>query len=352
MLEDDDWLILGRLYLTPQSSTAYTDVDEITTTDGDFDDTMLLTNRVYVTGDADFIVIADTTDVTDYCYLEQDYQTVNCTSTGLANDTYDVTVTYRSGWNAYSGRDVFVRMIDSDTIVAERTAARVGYGLVGLYLTADDVDTYTLSWTDANIGLRILASPLLWSTPANIIVPVSQWHSTGSMAATQVALESRLQVYLAQLEQDDPDLSVGDYVQSAYITDAGTLVSVEAFSLIRRVIPEAFARSNINPAPTAITTPGGSMVTAIETQVADTDLYTSMNNVNASAGIFVTLISSFVLGGILFAASKSVYIGSMTWFATLMAGWLLFAIPFAIVFIPAAGCCALGFMYVAKKVFD
>ena len=354
VLEDDDWLILARLYLLPLTSTAYADVFEITTTDGDFDDPAVLTNRVHVTGAEDFLVSADTTDVTDYCYLEQDSQTVNCESTGLANATYDVTVTYRSGWSAYRAGDVFVRMIHSSTIVAERKAARLGYGLIGIYLTADDIDTYSLtsSWSAVDIGLRIIASPLLWSSPASIAVPINTWNSTSSMAATKLVLEDRLRVYLGQIEEDNDDLSPGDYVQIDYITDAGTTISREAFSMIQSSIPEAFASSRINPFPTAITTPSKSMVTAVETAAAGTNVFTAMEDVNPSAGLYVTLLGSLILAAVVYVATKSPYLGPMTWFATMMGGWLLFAIPFALVFIPAAAFSAIGFMYISKKVFD
>ena len=295
---------------------------------------------------------ADETDITIYCFLEQDNQTINCLNTGLVNDTYDVVVTYRSGWSAYNARDVIVRLVDSTTIVGERVAGRTGYGLTGIYLTAAEVSSFGLSWTDANVGLRILATPLMWAEPAEIVVPITTWHTNASMSSALVELASRLRVYLAQIEQDDDLVTGGDYVLPTFITDAGTTLSREAFSLIQTAIPEAFEHSRVNPWPTAIATPADSMVAAVATAAAGTDVYVSMGNLDPTAGLFVTLIFSFVFGFGIFMPTKNAYLGTMTWFATLMGGWLLFAIPFAIVFIPAAGFAALGFMAIAKKVFN
>src|SRR3972149_3615069 len=138
VLELNDRLVLTRLSLIPASQTAFADTFTVSVAGGDFDDPVTLVNRVNVTGAfaTDVVVVAGSTTITSSCQLLQDEQTVNCLATGLSDASYSVTVTYRSGWSAYSAQDVFIRKLSGATIVAERAGARVGCGLVGLYLTA------------------------------------------------------------------------------------------------------------------------------------------------------------------------------------------------------------------------
>src|SRR3990172_1562351 len=170
VLETGDWLVLTRLSLLPTSEPGFTDTFSAHTTGGDFDDPVKLTNRVRVTGafSTDVFVKAGTTTITSACLLLQDKQSINCEDTGLADATYTVIVTYRSGWSAYTAQDVFIYLLEGSTIVAERTGARVGCGLVGLYLTAADVTTLGLTWADSGITLLGRASPALWCAPGRV----------------------------------------------------------------------------------------------------------------------------------------------------------------------------------------
>jgi len=353
VLELGDWLVLARTSLIPTTQTAFADTFSVTTTGGDFDDPVTLINRVHVTDafSTDVTVVAGAT-ITAACQLLQDGQTVNCTSTGLADDTYSVTVTYRSGWSAYSAQDVFVRLLDGATIAAENTPGRVGCGLVGIYLTAADVTALGLTWADGGITLSGVASPALWAVPSSDTGTIT-WQSTSTIAETATTLTTRLKTMLIQIEQDGAcGITSGTLNQADFITNEGLIMSLEAFGSFRVAIPEAFASSRINPFPTAITTPTASLVTAVETQVAATTVYQDVQAIHPIFGLLLTLIGSVVLGGVAWSMTKSSYLAVMAWYATLMTGWLLFAIPFAIVFLPAAGLAALGFMWLSKRIFS
>jgi len=353
VLETGDWLVLTRLSLIPTTQTAFADTFSVSTTGGDFDDPVTLTNRVHVTGAfaTDVIVVAGATTITPSCTLQQDNQSVNCLATGLANGTYSVTVTYRSGWSAYTAQDVFFRLLDGSTVVAERTGGRVGCGLVGLYLTAVDVAALGLTWSDGGMILSGIASPALWASPSSDTGTIT-WRSTADLAATKVELRTRLRTMLRQIEQDGAcGIPVGTLDTADFITNAGTILSIEAFSQIREVLPGAFASARLNPFPTAITTPTISMVAGVETLVAATTLKQDVDAIHPMVGLVVTLIGSFILGGLTWVRSTSQYLGVMVWYLTLMAGWLLFAIPFVVVFLPAAALAALGFMYISKRIF-
>ena len=353
VLETGDWLVLTRLSLLPTSEPGFTDTFSAHTTGGDFDDPVKLTNRVRVTGafSTDVFVKAGTTTITSACLLLQDKQSINCEDTGLADATYTVIVTYRSGWSAYTAQDVFIYLLEGSTIVAERTGARVGCGLVGLYLTAADVTTLGLTWADSGITLLGRASPALWASPANDS-GVLQWRATGNLAATKVELRTRLKTMLREIENETAcGISVGTLDQADFITAEGTVISIEAFSLIREVLPGEFAASRLNVAPTAITTPTVSMIRGVETAVEGTSLKQDVDAVHPMTGMVVTLIGSVILGGMAWVWARNQYIAVMVWYLTLMAGWLLFSIPFVLVFLPAAALAALGFMYLSKRIF-
>ncbi len=351
VLEDGDWLILARLYLVPAEQTQLTDTFTVSTTGGDFDDPVTLTNSIYVTSGTDFVVEADSTDITTACGLGQDLKTINCTTTGLADNSYTVVVEYRSGWNAYSGRDVFVRLDDTGTVLVERTAADVGYALVGVYMNAADVTALAVTWGDVNITLQALGTPNEWTTPHTVTATIT-WQATADQDATEVTLTAQLLNMLATIEQDDAAVGSGDYIQPAGITDAGLQLSIDAFSLIRSAVPEAFLTANISPFPTAVSTPNASAVEAIDTATEATSLYSDFQDLHPMAGLLTTLLVSIGVGGLFFVKTRSSALGALTWWVAMMGGWLLFAIPFPLVFIPAAAIIAALFGWLARAVFE
>ncbi len=351
VLETGDWLVLGRLSLAPTSQTGESDSFTVSTTSGDFDDPVVLVNRVDVTAGTDYTVVADSTDITSFCTLGQDEQTIDCTGTGLADSSYTVVVTYRDGWDAYVGGDVFVQLDDTGTVVAERTAPATGYSLVGIYLTAAEVSALSLTWGDSNVTMPALASPNLWDVPSTATGVIS-WQATADTDATVTLLTSELKQYLAQLEIDDPDVAAGDYVQPLGITNGGAVVAARAFSLIQLSIPQAFLTSESNPFPDAITTPTVSLIVGIEGTATSTTIYSDFQGVHPQAGLLLTLLGSIILGAVLWVPTRSTSVAGMGWFVGMLAGWLIFAIPFPMVFIPAAAITAAGFMWVAKAVFS
>ncbi len=351
VLETGDWLILGRLYLVPTEQTQNTDSFSVSTTGGDFDDPVTLTNNVYLTSGTDWITEADGTDITDTCGLGLDLQTITCTSTGLADNTYAVTVAYRSGWNAYSAGDVFVRLYDASTLLVERTAARVSYGLVGIYLSASDVASLGVTWGDSNIVLTALGTPNEWAG-AYLTTKAITWQATANLDATATTLTTRLRLLLGAIEQDDSTVDSGDYVGALGITDAGAQLAVDAFVFMKTAIPEAFLTTTFSPVPTAVTTPNATSFEAIQTDVEGTSIYSSIQAINPMAGIVIALIGSFFFGGLAFVKTRNVPISALIWYVCLVGAWLLFAIPFQVVFLPAAAIIALFFGWVARKVFD
>lgn len=355
VLEAGDWLVLARLYLTPLSQTGLSDSFTVTTTSGDFNDPVVLTNRVVITSDVDFTVTADAvTDITAFCTLGQDDQTINCEGTGLADASHAIVVEYRSGWSAYAPDDVFVRLNDDSTtptvIMGERGAANTGYALVGIYLTAADVAGFGATWGDSDITLVALASPNLWAVPATQTAPIV-WQSTADHAATVITLTARLNNMLVKLEQDDPAVASGAFVALQGITNAGGTVAARAFRLITTAIPNAFLTSVVNPFPTAVRTPQASMAFAQATAIAGTTTYTNFQAIHSTAGLIITLLGSIVLGGFVWTGTKSVEIATVVWWIAMLGGWLLFAIPMPLVFIPAAGIVGFGFLAFARKVF-
>ncbi len=351
VLETSDWLILCRLHLIPASNTGYMDSFTISTTSGDFDDPAVLTNKVVVTTATDYTVTADATAITSFCTLGQDDLTIDCDGTGLADASHTVEITYRGGWNAYSPSDVIVRLDDSGTPVAERNAARVGYGLVGLYLTAADITSLALTWGDAGVTVNVLGSPNFWATSMDLTGAIT-WQATADLAETVTTLTSRMLLLLTLLEQVDAGISAGEYVQPQGVTNTGAVLANEAFASIGTAIPLAFLTAESNPFPDAVTTPTTSLVTSVEKAIKTTSVYTHMQAVHPLAGVFVTLFGSFALGGAGWMVTKQYIVSGMAWFVVMMGGWLLFAIPFPMVFIPAALLVAVGFVWIAKQVFD
>ena len=355
VLETDDWLVLGRLYKAPDSSTGNTDSFTVTTTSGAFDDPIVLTNRVIHTPGTDYTVTETgvPTDLTSFCTLGQDDTTISCAGTGLADASYTIEVEYRMGWDAYQSSEVFVRLVEADpaTILAERSSPNGTYTLAGLYLTSSDVATLGITWGDSDILLNALASPNLWDTPADVAA-VIMWDSSADADATETALTAELQQYLVELEQADPAVSSGYYVTPAGITLAGAVVATRAFSLIQTAVPRAFVSYEVNPFPTAVATASRSLVVAIETQVANTTTFINFQAVHpASGGLFTFIISVAVAAG-LWVQTRSMPVVGGAWWVVITAGWLIFALPFQLVFITMAGIIALGFMWVGKAVYE
>src|SRR3972149_5927338 len=81
----NDWLFVCRTYLIPTSDDNYVDTFSVTIATGDFVDVVVLTNRIVNTTAVDFTVVetAGPTDITAFCTLQEDNQTINCTGTGL-----------------------------------------------------------------------------------------------------------------------------------------------------------------------------------------------------------------------------------------------------------------------------
>jgi hypothetical protein len=348
-------LVMARLALVPDSDITYSDTFSVTTTSGDFDDPVVLTNRVYTTGGTDYTVVADSTDITDYCTLGSNLQTVNCTGTGLADDTYTTVVTYRSGWLAYSGSDVFIRLKRSGTLVAQRTApTATGYMLVGIYLTATQVTDASIAWQDANLTLSAEASPVLWASPdeQEIASASMTWHSDADHAALVTTLTNSLNTALATLEIEDEDIDAGDYLSTRGISGLGQVVATRAFSLITTVIPEAFVDTQYNIVPTPIAGATPAVVATVEAGVPSTTLDINVRAINASFPTPLTIVVSLILAGVMWWYTKSPTLSGMTWFAAMLGGWVLFGIPYALVMIPAAIVMAMAFMWVSRSVFE
>lgn len=352
LIETDDMLILARLAMTPITESNASDTfPTVDVTGQDFDDPIVLTNRVHVTGGTDYIVIADFTDITVYCGLESDDQTINCTGTGLGNGTYSVEVTYRTGWLAYSNTDVLVRLKRGAILVAERTAPSIGYQLVGIYLTASQVTTASITWPDATITLNAEANAALWGTPGSSSISSITWQGDADHAALITTLTSRLRIYLTMLEVEDEDIASGEYVQPLGITAAGKSLAVNAYSLMAEVIPEAFLDTEFQVMPTPIAEATTQVVATIEAGVSGTLVNLTMRSVSGKAPTMVTLLASLIAAVGLYMGTKSSVIAGMAWFAVMIAGWVLFGIPYSLIMIPAGLVIAGGFMWIARGVY-
>ena len=353
VLEDNDWLILGRLYLVPDTSIGNTDTFTVATTGGDFDDPIVLTNRVVHKTAADFIVTETgvPTALTSFCTLGQDDQTIDCEGTGLADGSYTVVVEYRMGWDAYTQTDVFVRLVETATVRAERSAPSGTYSLAGVYLTAADVTTLGITYGDRNIVLNALASPNLWAVPADEDV-VIMWDLSTTQTATAAVLTTQLQAYLTQLELADPAISSGDYVSVGGITRAGAVVANRAFPRFQSAIPTAFVSFELDASAPLILTPKVSVITAVEQGRATSTVFITFGAIHPAAGGFVTFLISLLVAGGMWVSTKSIPVAGGGWFVVIFAGWLMFNLPFQLVFITAAAIIAVGFMWVGKAVFD
>ena len=353
VLETDDWLFLARVYKTPDTSTGNTDTFTVSTTSGDFDDPVVFTNRVEVTTAVDFTVEANgTTDITSFCTLGQDDQTIDCTGTALADASHSIVVNYRMGWNAYVAGDVLVRAATSTPVIVEAPSAAGTYTLAGLYMTAAQVTASGATWGDSAITLNALASPNLWDTPADVSVAIAWCPSCSDADATETALTAEIQQYLVELELDDPAVSTGVYVGTSGITLTGFVVAARAFSRIQFAIPQAFSSFEANVFPTPFTTSASSAVDAIETARNTTAVYTSFQNIHPSVGGLITFLLSIIVAGWLWVKFKSTEITGTAWVGIIVAGWLIFNVPFQIPFIIGALVIALGFQWIGKLVFD
>ena len=355
VLETGDWLILGRLTMAPDSSTGNTDSFSVATTGGAFDDPIVLTNRVIHTPGTDYTVTETgvPTDLTSFCTLGQDDTTISCAGTGLADASYTIEVEYRMGWDAYQSSEVFVRLVEADpaTILAERSSPNGTYTLAGLYLTSSDVATLGITWGDSDILLNALASPNLWDTPADVAA-VIMWDSSADADATETALTAELQQYLVELEQADPAVSSGYYVTPAGITLAGAVVATRAFSLIQTAVPRAFVSYEVNPFPTAVATAAKSLVDGIESDISASAAYVNFQAIHPAFGGLFTFVVSVIVAAGLWMSTKSMPVAGGGWWVVITAGWLLFALPFQLVFIILALLLAAGFMWIGKAVFE
>ena len=355
VLETNDWLVLGRLYKTPGTSTGNTDSFTVTTTSGAFDDPIVLTNRVGQTTAVDFIVTETgvPTILTAFCALDQDEQTIDCTGTGLADASYTVEVEYRMGWDAYLSSDVIFRLYESDTAttLSERASPAGDYTLAGVYLTAAQVTALGVTWGDSDILLNTLASPNLWDTPADVTTVIT-WDTSATSDATETALTAAVQSYLVKLENDDPNVEPGDYVGTNGITLTGAVIAGRAFSLIQSAIPQAFASFEANVFPTAIATASTSMLDAVDAARAATAVYVTFQNIHPALGGALVFILSVLTTGLLMIKFKSTAVASSGWLVVFIGGWLIFNIPFQLVFITMAAIIALGFAYIGKRIFD
>ena len=355
VLEANDWLVLGRLYKTPATSTGNTDTFTVTTTSGAFDDPVALTNRVDQTDAADFIVTETgvPTILTSFCTLDQDEQTIDCTGTGLADSSYTVEVEYRMGWDAYLSSDVMFRLYESDTAttLSERASPAGDYTLAGVYLTAAQVTALGVTWGDSDILLNTLASPNLWDTPADVTTVIT-WDTSATSDATETALTGAVQSYLVKLENDDPNVEPGDYISTSGITRTGAVIAGRAFSLIQSAIPQAFASFEANVFPTAVATASTSMLDALDAGRTSTAVYTTFQSIHPALGGALVFVLSVLTAGGLMIRIKSTAVASSGWLVVFIGGWLIFNIPFQLVFITLAAIIALGFMYIGKRLFD
>lgn len=319
VIQTNDWLVLAHLDLIPTSQTGWSDTDSISTTDGDFDDPVTLINKVHITGGTDYTVTADTTDITDYCTLNINGVTINCVNTGLANATYTVTVTYRSGWDAYLPENVVVRLLKGSTIVEEDVANGVGYRLTAIYLSAAAVTAAGLSWGGATVGFQAAASPVLWDDASSMTVTNITWWATADLAATQTTLATRLIAMLQLLEQEDPDVETGDYVAPQGITDAGSTIAHNAFSVFGEVIPDAFLTSSTGAfaAPTPRNT---SWITTIDTAASATEMTTLFSNISPWFGRVLFLGFAAVAFGVAQAKMGAFGVSMLAFWVVLLLG--------------------------------
>ncbi len=345
VLEDDDWLVVGRAHVAPTSQTGDYDSFSVVVSSGDFQDSIQIVNRVVETGTDDWAVVADSTDITTSCKLFDDLVTIDCVSTGLGDATYDVTVTYRSGWSSYAPSDVTFSLLQGATINEIATVPNTGYIIAAMYFSAAQVTSEGLVWNDGTQQIRLNASPLYWDNPGSATASISEWHSTASQADTETELTAAARAMLLQLEVADIDsTSPGDYVGSSGITDAGREILTQAWHLFPLAIPEALVTSSFNPFQEFNPSGGTSFWDTITANAAATDvglvwadLGTELGGVSgyvAGAGVF--LILAFIASVLVIAKLHS---GGLAFFASaivMMVGVLLGAVHPVLLFLPVS----------------
>ena len=359
VIEINDWLVLARVYIIPDSRSGIdSDSATISTTSGDFDDPLPLVNRILVTGSSDFTVVADATTITSSCTVGASYLTINCADTGLADASYTVTATYRTGWGAYAPEDVLVRLKDgATTVVAERSSPATGYTLQGIYLTAAEVTAAGLTWQGGTIEMEALAASTLWASPCGGTCPSqvpNTWHSDATHAALVTTLTARLKSYLSRLEQDDPLVSPGAYVTTTGITAAGATVALNAFSLMQLAIPEAFQNTSFNPA-TGYTPSALSVATSLNAAASDTALRAGFTQIGADFGIAFFLIAALVGAAIVVLKLGSPELAALYALVIMVLAKIILgaSMPTPLVFLPIALVIGTGMLLMAKAwVFD
>jgi hypothetical protein len=356
VLETGDWLMLSPMLLTPQQQLGVSDTFSVTIAGGALSDPIYLTNRVLVTGLlSDFAVVADgTTTITSACTLGVDAQTMNCTNTGLGNGAHTLVVTYRSGWGAYSGDDVIVRLRKNTTVVAQTLAPAIGCMITGLYLSAADVATAGLSWQGGTVNVKSTASPSVWATPYTVTRADIVWHSDATHADTQNSLTPALRSMLTGLESNPAcGVNRGTYVLPTGITLAGGTIAIGGFGRIQQVIPEAFLSSLRYP-QTPPTPQTFSRIEAVDAAAVGTSVRTGFGAINPAFNVGFTFVIALIAGGIVFFKWHSTLFAFLTAWCILLLGKLMFGpdIPTPVVFLPIAIIFGLGLMHlVSDRIF-
>ncbi|MBU0847615.1 hypothetical protein KKH23_10555 [Patescibacteria group bacterium] len=353
--DSDDLLVLEVLKLTPIEKTGLSDTFSVDTTSGAFDDPVVLTNRVYWASAPDYVVVADgTDDISDACTFAADNQTMDCTATGLSDATHSIVVTYRSGWGAYSGSDVLVRLLDGVTVISERTSPGVGCVLVGHYLSAAAFTASGITWGSGTVAVKAIASPSLWDSPHTASLAMT-WNSDADHTAFQTTMANQLQLVLDSMENSpECGLSDGDYVQTTGITDAGQTVAAAAFSLIGQAVPTVFQTSSYNPFTQPTPTPALAAIAAADAAASSTLVRISTRAISEAFPVGLTLTLALVAAVVTQAKVKSTALAFIFAWTVMLAGKLLFgeSVPTPIVFLPAALLVAFGAWQLVKSLFE
>ena len=337
VLQDDDMLFFARAQLVPTASSATAFSDSFTVTvdaSEDFQDPVVLTNRVLETSETDFDVEADgTTDITAFCDLAVDDQTLDCVGTGLSAASHSIVVTYRSGWDAYGSGNAFFQVLDTGSLVKQQASPNVGYFLTAVYFTAAQVTTEGLTWEDSNITARMLANPALWADADSDTAGIT-WNTSADASSTVTLLTNGTRAMLRNLEVADPDVSTGGYVTANGITDAGAIVAQDAFSQILQAIPEAFLTGVFNPFDAPSATPP-SVIDDVDASSSAVTWWTGIGNqfggisghvVGTALAILFSAVAAF------FCLTKFPEGGGMLAF---LATWLIFGFGWGINAVPA-----------------
>lgn len=337
-----------------------------------------------------------TIDITDDCTLGEDGQLVSCTTwlqngTYIFTVTYLAGWSAYSGEEA-----IYQLADQDGLLVASRTLDNTGYGLVGLYVASstyvdfflclEGVQTYGLAvtpfygdttgwtvlisgepttaytfnpttnqitfdtpppetvwctarypytggvrWGSANARARLMGSPTLWTAPSTKTQPFT-WRSTATQAATKTQLETDLKQQLRYLEIDNGAVDTGDYVDGAYITDAGRSIAMSAWASLIAVIPTAFQTSEFNPVTPWVTKPA-SLSDALATAAATTAVGQAASGLGtdvlgqggATFGLAFTVVASVVaVIGVLMVTGKTGGSGGLQVGLSVAAVWLVF----------------------------